>query len=70
MFEDILGNPNKPQERPDLNTIDENTIIVCPKCGIEMMSLIFDDDDPSINLVDNDYPCKQCMEEIKQLDLF
>jgi hypothetical protein len=70
MFEDILGNPNKPVSRPKLNTIDENTIIVCPQCGKEMMSLIFDDEELSINLVDNDYPCKQCLEELDQIDLF
>lgn len=66
MFEDILGR-DLPAEK-DLADISESTIIVCPECGVEMMSLIFEGDD-DIQLVDNDYPCKQCSED-KQLDFW
>lgn len=64
MFEDILGRQGQTVEDKDidLKDINESTVIVCPECGIDMMSLIFDGDD-DFNLVDNDYPCKQCAGE-------
>lgn len=63
MFEDILGKQGQLEEGDiDLKDITDSTIIVCPECGIDMMSLIFDDE-KDIQLVDNDYPCKQCSGE-------
>ncbi len=59
MFEDILGTPEEPR---DLSEISDSTIIVCPECGVEMISMIFIDDD-NIQMIDNDYPCKKCSGE-------
>ena len=63
MYDDILGKPN-PLEKlaRDLFGTNENTIVVCPKCGIEMMSLTVNDDE-EFKLVDCDFPCRQCSED-------
>jgi hypothetical protein len=58
MFEDILGKDNY-EWKKDLFSFDENTIVVCPECGVEMISTIVNDED-EFNIVDYEEPCRQC----------
>ena len=63
MFEDILGKPNPIDKLArDLFEANKNTVIVCPECGVEMMSCTVNDEDEII-LKDCDFPCRQCSED-------
>jgi len=67
MFEDILGKDN-PLDRmaKRLWKTNKNTIIVCPECGVEMMSVTLDDNE-EFELVDCEFKCRQCSDDPQEI---
>lgn len=63
MFEDILGKES-PIDRlsKKLWGTKKNTIVVCPECGIEMMSMILDDKEEFV-MIDCEFKCRQCSDD-------
>ena len=59
MFEDILGKDAK-RSIWDWGVDDENTIVVCPKCGVRIIEITTPGDEKEPIVVDWDHYCKQC----------
>jgi hypothetical protein len=63
MFEDILGHDKKFSLKELIkNMLEENTIIVCPTCGTQMMSVTINDDEP-YRMIDCEFKCRQCTDD-------